>query len=126
MKIQGVEFWLGRGCQKSLWLMLASDRVVPSVHFCIMVMEVISRKVSTKNVLENCYADDLAVVVDSKQELHEVLVEWTRKDLYEGHGLRMSLDKTEVLSVGRQRQELGITLGGRDITQKDSFAYLGV
>ena len=90
----------------------------------IMVMEVISRKVSTKNVLKKLiYADDLAIVTDSKQELQEVLLEW--KNLFEGHGLRMSLDKTEVLSVGRQRQELGITLAGRGIKQRDSFAYLG-
>ena len=38
--------------------------------------------------------------MDNKQELQEVLVEW--KDLFEGHGLRMSLDKTEVLPVGMQ------------------------
>ena len=89
-----------------------------------MVMEVISRKVSTMDILRKLlYADDLAVVMESKQELQEVLVEW--KDLFERHGLRMSLDKTEVLSVGSQRQELGITLGGRDIKQGDSFTYLG-
>ena len=90
----------------------------------IMVMEVISRKVSTKNVLQKLlYADDLAVVMESKQELQDVLIEW--KGLFERHGLRMSLDKTEVLSVGLQRQELGIILGGKDIRQRDSFAYLG-
>ena len=37
----------------------------------------------------------------------------------------MSLDKTEVLSVGMQRQELGITLADSGIKQRDSFAYLG-
>ena len=90
----------------------------------IMVMEVISRKVSTKNVLRKLlYADDLAVAKESKQELQEALVEW--KNLFERHGLRMSLDKTEVLSVGSQRQELGISLADKCIKQKDGFVYLG-
>ena len=42
-----------------------------------------------------------------------MLVEW--KDLCERHELRMSLDKTDILSVGLQRQVLGITMGGRYI-----------
>ena len=53
--------------------------------------------------------------MESKQEIQKVLVEW--KDLFERHGLRMSLDKTKVLSVCLQRHELGITLGGKYIKQ---------
>ena len=76
----------------------------------IMVMDLISNKASTRDVLRKfLYADDLAVVMESKQELQEVLTEW--KELFEWHGLRMSLGKTEVLSVevlaeGEQSQEL--------------------
>ena len=108
MKIQGVGFWLGQGCHKSFWITigLRQGSALSPLLF-IMVMEVISRKFSTKNVLRKLlYADDLAVVMDSKQKMQEVLVEW--KDLFVGHGLRMSLDKTEVPSVDMQRQELGI------------------
>ena len=74
-----------------------------------MVMVVISRKVSTKNILRKLlYADDLAVVMESKHELQEVyVVEW--KDICERNGLHVTLDKTELLSVGLQLQDLGIT-----------------
>ena len=43
----------------------------------IMVMEIISRKISTKDILRKMmYADDLAIIAESKQDLQEVLDEW--------------------------------------------------
>ena len=54
------------------------------------------------------YADDLAIIAESKQDLQEVLEEWKR--VFEKHGLRMSPEKTEVIWVGHQRGELNIRL----------------
>ena len=89
----------------------------------IMVMELISRKISTKDVLRKMmHADDLATIAESKQELQEVLEEW--KGVFEKHGLRMSLEKTEVMWVGHQREELNINLDGKEIKQVDGFVYL--
>ena len=77
----------------------------------IMVMALISRKISTKDVLRKVmYADDLAMIADSKQELQEVLEEWKR--VFKKHGLRMSREKTEVMWVGHQREDLNISLDG--------------
>ena len=43
----------------------------------IIVMEVNSRKISTKDVCRKMmYADDLAIVSESKQELQDVLNGW--------------------------------------------------
>ena len=53
------------------------------------------------------YADELAVVVDSEADLQEMLVEW--KEIYDKHGLRVSLQKTEVLWVGQQKKYLDKT-----------------
>ena len=40
----------------------------------IMVMEIISRKISTKDILRKMmYADDLTIIAESKQDLEEVL-----------------------------------------------------
>ena len=90
----------------------------------IVVMEIISRKISTKDILRKMmYADDLAIIAESKQDLQEVLVEW--KGVFEKHGLRMSLEKTEVMWVGHQREELNIRLDGKEIKQVDGFVYLG-
>ena len=93
-----------------------------SLLLFIMVMELISRKISTKDVLRKMmYADDL--IAESKQELQEVLEEW--KGVFEKHGLRMSLEKTEVMWAGHQREELNIRLDGKEIKQVDGSVYLG-
>ena len=42
-----------------------------------------------------------------------------------GHGLKLNLEKTEVLHIGHQREELDIKLEGEKLTQRDSFVYLG-
>ncbi|KAI0241971.1 hypothetical protein LSAT2_015443 [Lamellibrachia satsuma] len=90
----------------------------------IMVMEIISRKINTKDILRKMmYADDLAIIAESKQDLQEVLEEW--KGVFEKHGLRMSLEKTEVMWVGHQREELNIRLDSKEMKQVDGFVYLG-
>ena len=43
------------------------------------------------------YADDLAIVAEDKEELNESLDEW--KEAFKQHGLRVNLEKTEVLSI---------------------------
>ena len=62
----------------------------------IMVMELISRKIRTNDVLVKVmYADDLAMIAESKQKLQEVLLEW--KGGFKKHRLRTSREKTEVM-----------------------------
>ena len=39
----------------------------------IMMMELVSRKVNMRGILGGMYADDLAVVVENRQEMQEVL-----------------------------------------------------
>ena len=69
------------------------------------------------------YADGLALEANGKQELQEILEEWN--GLFTRHGLKLSLEKTEVLHMGLQREELAIELEGKKLTQGDSFVYLG-
>ena len=61
----------------------------------VMVLELISRKIK-----KTTYADDLALIT-SKQELQDVLEEW--KVVIKMQGLRMSMEKTEVIWIGHQR-----------------------
>ena len=60
----------------------------------IAVVDVISRKPSTRDILRKLtYADDLAVVADNEADLRqERLVEW--KEIFGRHGLALSLEKT--------------------------------
>ena len=69
------------------------------------------------------YADDLALVTNGKQELQETMEEWN--GLFIKHGLKLNLEKTEVLHIGHQREELDIELDGKILNQRDSVVYLG-
>ena len=68
------------------------------------------------------YADNLALVADT-EACQELKVAW--KDIFGRHGLRVSLEKMEVLWVEQQNKELNIQLEGKTLRQRDSFVYLG-
>ena len=89
----------------------------------IAVMDLISRKTVVKDATKKLlYADDLALVANGKQELHDTLEEWD--GLFTRHGLKITREKTEVVHIGHQREELDIDLEGKKLTQGDSFVYL--
>ena len=68
----------------------------------IAVLDLISRKTVVKDAMKKLlYADDLALVANVKQELQETLEEW--KGLFTRHGLKIIVEKTEVLHIGHQR-----------------------
>ena len=90
----------------------------------ILVMELISRKISTTDAMKKImYADDLVIVAEHREELQDALEEWN--EIFKKHGLKMNLDKTEVMWVGKHREELNIRLEGKDIKQVKKFVYLG-
>ena len=45
--------------------------------------------------------------------------------MFKKHGLKMNVDKTEVIWVGKHREELNIRLEGKDIKQVTNCVYLG-
>ncbi len=45
--------------------------------------------------------------------------------MFKKHGLKMNIDKTEVMWVGKQREELNIGLEGRYIKQVKNLLYMG-
>ena len=90
----------------------------------IAVLDLISRKTVVKDAMKKLlYADDLAMVANGKQELHGILEEWN--GLFTRYRLKLNLEKTEVLHICHQRDELDIELEWKKLTQRDSFVYLG-
>ena len=82
----------------------------------IAVLDLISRKTAMKDAVKKLlYTDDVALVANGKQELQETLEE--RDRLFTRHGLKINLEKTEVLQIGHQREELDIELEGKILTQ---------
>ena len=89
----------------------------------IAVLDLISRNTVVKGAMKKLlYADDLALVANGKQKLQETMEEWN--GLFTRHELKLDPEKTEVLHIGYQREELAIELEGNKLTQRDSFVYL--
>ena len=59
---------------------------------------------------------------NDKKELQEPLEEWN--GLVTRQGLKINLEKTAVLHIGHQREELDIERERKKLTQLDSFVYL--
>ena len=96
---------------------------VLSPLLCIAVLDLFSRNTVVKDAIKKLlYAYDLALVANGKQGLQETMEEWN--GLFTRHGLKLNLDKTEVLHISHQREELDIELEGKKLPQRDSFVYL--
>ena len=96
---------------------------VPSPLLFIAVLDLISRKTVMKDAMKKLiYADDLALVVNGKQELQESLEEWN--GLFTRHGLKIKQEDGSA-HIGHHREELDTELEGKKLTQGDSFVYLG-
>jgi len=70
----------------------------------LIVMEAISREFRVALPWELLFADDLAVIAETEEELIKRLNEW--KDNAESKGMRVNMNKTKVMISGeRQRQK---------------------
>ena len=73
-----------------------------------------------KDVLrKGMYANDMAMIADTNQELQEVLEEW--KGVLKKHGRIKSREKTEEMWVLHQREDLNISLDDMEFNQVDGF-----
>ena len=113
---------VGEGASEELEVKvgLRQGSVLSSV-LSIAVLDLISGKTVMKYAMKKLlYVDDLALVVNGKQELQETMEEWN--GLFTKHGLKLKLEKTEMLHIGHQREELVIELEGKKLT-KGAVSY---
>jgi len=68
----------------------------------VIVMEVISREFRVALPWELLYADDLAVIAETEEELIKRLNEW--KDNMESKGMRVSMNKTKIMISGERQK----------------------
>ena len=84
----------------------------------------ISRKICTKDVLGKLlHAYGLTVAADGGSNSPRTYDRVKR--YFSRHGLRVRLEKTEVMRVVHSMKELYINLGGKKLKQRDIFVYLG-
>ena len=88
----------------------------------ILVMNLISGNVYEQEELKKIlYADDIAVVADDKENLQKKLQEWS--NTFRKQGLRMNLEKTEVMWIGEQEVDLHVVVDGTTNKLVNSFVY---
>ena len=68
----------------------------------VIVMEAISTEFRVALPWELLYADDLAVIAETEEELIKRLNEW--KDKVESKGMRVSMNKTKVMISGERQK----------------------
>ena len=72
------------------------------------------------------YADDVAVTVDSVNQLQAVANRWNTSMNGKGMKINTAKGKTEFMQMGLERQEYDIYLGESKICQTESYRYLGI
>ena len=72
------------------------------------------------------YADDVAVMMDTVQELQDVASSWLTTMTNNGMSINTAKDNTEFMYISRRREEFDVYMGCRKLNQADSYKYLGV
>lgn len=92
----------------------------------IVYMDKCLRTICTNEAEEEtlAYADDVAVITSTPEALERAVDRWARG--LQQNGMKMNNKKTEVMSVGRNREEINVEVGEVRIQQVSNFTYLGV
>jgi len=120
MRKLGVEEWLvsavmsmysgAKTVAKTVYNNSKSFEVKVSMHqgsglsplLFVIVMEAISREFRVALLWELLYADDLAVIAETEEELIKRLNEW--KENVESKGVRVNMNKTKVMISGERQK----------------------
>ena len=90
-----------------------------------IVIDVLSEHLRAEDLWELLFADDLAIMADSADQLQERLVRW--QESMERYGLKVNAKKTEVLVCSKKGDEK-VTIRdrhGEKLKQVNGFKYLG-
>nr|XP_043608812.1 uncharacterized protein LOC122580612 [Erigeron canadensis] len=100
-----------------------------SPYLFTLILEDLSRGLQEELLWCMIFADDIALIARSTEELNQRLEKW--REALEDHGLCVSREKTEYLMCEFNNQEIRqngdevISIGGRILRPKESFRYLG-
>ena len=70
------------------------------------------------------YADDVAVVTGTLEDLQEAMTRWN--DTMNTMGMKINTQKTEIMKVARIKEECNVYIENLKLNQTDKFSYLGV
>ena len=80
-------------------------------------------KVNGQEIYELRYADDTALISDTKEGLAKLIT--TVKEHSEMKELKLNVKKTKIMDVNGCRESSEVTVDGEEIESVESFEYLG-
>ena len=69
------------------------------------------------------FVDDMALLAEDERILKNMLMELN--DRCEDYGMKININKTKAMFIGRKPKKIDIQIKGESIEQEDSFKYLG-
>lgn len=100
------------------------DDIIKETKNRVKKVRVGYRNLEVVTVSVCAFADDLAILAESEKDLQENLRIW-REALHD-RGLKINIEKTRIMSIGREDFKMSTTLDGNRIEQTETFNYLGV
>ena len=98
--------------------------VISPLLFIIYMDRCMKEICDDDNEITFAYADDIAVITDNEQQLQNAMNRW--ENTLRTREMKINVNKTEVMYVGRRNVEVGVEVGSERLKQVTSFKYLGV
>ena len=98
--------------------------VISPLLFVLFMDRCMKNLRSGEGVITLAYADDIALVANNPIELQNALAAWN--SALKRAKMKINTNKTEVMMVARQREEIEIWLEGEKLKLVEEFKYLGV
>ena len=103
---------------------IVMDNVIKDTKKKIKKLRVGYRNMKMMEISTCAFADDLAIFAESEQDLRYNLETWKRA--LQDQGLKINIDKTKVMVMGKEDLKVSILLDGKIVEQVETFTYLGV
>ena len=94
--------------------------------FIIFMDKCIRETIPGQNQEVLAYADDVAVMTDSIQDLQEIASTWKSTMKNNGMSINTAKGKTEFMHISRNREEFDLYMDEKRLHQTSSYKYLGV
>lgn len=103
---------------------IVMDDIMKEVKEKVKRLQVGYKNMEVVTIGECAFADDLAIFAKNEKDMQFNLEIW--EEALRKRNLKMNLDKTRVMKIGKNTTKMTIELNGRVIEQTDVYKYLGV
>src|SRR6185436_18803325 len=86
-------------------------------------MDVGFYKLERRTIAECAFADDLAIIAKSEEELQHNLNIWDQE--LKKHNMTINIEKTKIMVISKEETKTHITINRRIGEQVETFTYLG-